>query len=271
MNDAVKEIITDMLEDFKQPDSLDRIATHIIPKDDRPCGRWSLLNRLIVRRSKTEDARGFRQWDQLGRRIKKGSKAAYILTPLLIPKKAKDGKEQEGKILIGFKRFPVFKVEDTEGEPMVYPDFTPKVLPPLLNVAKTWGLEVKYGPDFFDTHMLGYFAGKTGDIKLMSHDVKVFFHELAHAGHMKLNNGTIKPGSDPQQEVIAEFAAAILLRMYGFKGEGNAYDYIQGYADTAKNQDVLRACTGALSTVEKVVKLMLAIETGEEEDAGDQA
>jgi len=30
----------------------------------------------------TEDARGFRQWQKVGRRVKKGAKAFYILAPI---------------------------------------------------------------------------------------------------------------------------------------------------------------------------------------------
>jgi len=272
MNDAVKEIINTVLTDFKEPDALDRIAAHIIPRDDRPCGRWSLLNRFIVKHGKTEDARGFEQWNKLNRKVKKGCKALYILVPLKVPKESTDtnGKKKTDMILIGFKRFPVFRMEDTEGDPIQYPDFTPKVLPPLLNVAKTWGLDIKYGPDFFGTHALGYYGIESKDIKLMSHDVKIFFHELAHAGHEKVMGAKLKPGSDAQQEIVAEFVSCVLLRLYGFKGEGNAYDYIAHYAEADK-KDVLGACTKVLSTVEKIMKAIVAVETGEDNEDADTA
>ncbi len=32
--------------------------------------------------NETEDARGFRQWEKVGRRVKKGAKAFYILAPV---------------------------------------------------------------------------------------------------------------------------------------------------------------------------------------------
>lgn len=266
MDNQVQEIIESVLQDFRQPDSLDRIASHVIPRDDRPCGKWSLLNRYIaVRRS--EDSRGFRQWEALGRQVKKGAKALFILAPLLVwaKKKDKNGVEKNEKVLVGFKRVPVFKIEDTDGKPVAYPDFTPKQMPPLLNVAKTWGLDVQYGPDFFDRHMLGFYRPGEGEIRLMSHDVKVFFHELAHAGHERLQKQKLNSGQDPKQEIVAEFSAAILLRLYGFKGEGNAYDYIARYAVTTGKNDVPRACMSVLSVVEKIVKSILEVETGEDQ------
>lgn len=272
MNDAVKSIIEKVLDDFRQPDSLDRIATHIIPKDDRPCGTWSLLNRWIVQGHKTEDARSYEQWQKVKRWVKQGSKAMHILAPMKVWKKrtnAKTSKEETFSILIGFRQLAKFRIEDTDGEPMQYPDFTPKAMPPLLNVAKTWGLDVKYGPDFFHDGLAGSFNVENGEIHLMSHDTKIFFHELAHAAHQKIQGAKLNGGSDPQQEIIAEFSAAILLRLYGCKGEGNAYDYIAQYAGHAKNQDVLKACTGVLSTVDKVVREILTVEMGE--DTNDES
>lgn len=273
MNDAVKQIITDLLEDFKDPASLNRIAAHVIPRDDRPCGKWSFLNRWIVLRAKTEDARGYRQWSQIGRQVKNGVKALYILVPLLVEKKVKDknGADKIDKILIGFKRFPVFRVEDTEGEPVNYPDWTPKQMPPLMNVAKTWGLDVKWGPNFFQPDgTLGTFSAQTGEIHLMSQDVNVFFHELAHAGHQKVTKN-LQAMPQREQEIVAEFAAAILVRLYGFKGEGNAYDYISQYAEGHKNPDVLKACTRVLSLVEKIVREIVAVETGEDTADGSES
>jgi hypothetical protein len=272
MNDAVKAIIERVLDDFHQPDSLDRIAAHIIPRDDRPCGTWSLLNRWIVQGNDTDDARSYEQWQKVKRWVKRGSKAMHILAPMKIWKKrtnAKTGKEETYSILIGFRRLAKFRYQDTDGEPMKYPDFTPRALPPLLNVAKTWGLDVKYSPDIFGDHLAGSFGIESGEIKLASHDPKVFFHELAHAAHQKIQGAKLKAGSDPQQEIIAEFSAAILLRLYGCKGEGNAYDYIARYAGHTEKNDVLKACTGVLSTVDKVVREILTVEMGEDTDESD--
>jgi hypothetical protein len=68
----------------------------------------------------TEDARGFRQWQQAGRRVNKGSKAFYILAPMF--KKVEENGE-EFQQLIGFRSVPVFRVEDTEGTPITKEQF----------------------------------------------------------------------------------------------------------------------------------------------------
>jgi hypothetical protein len=261
VNEKVSELIDSLLADFKQPDSLDRIATHLIPPDDRPCAKWSWMNRLLVRIRNTDDARGFRQWSEIGRSVKGGSKAIHILIPNMRKVKRKNAKgvEEEKKILVGFSRLPVFKVEDTTGKPVDYPNVAPPEPPMLLGVAKYWGIDVQYGPMLAPAS--GIWDGKSGRIKLASHDVQVFFHELVHAGQQKISGKPVG-GNDPKQEVIAEFGAAILMRLYGVQGEGNAYDYIARYAAAMPENDVPRACMSVLSQTQKVVTKILSIDLG---------
>lgn len=266
VNEKVREVIEELLTDFQSPDSLDRLAMHIIPPDDRPCHKWSWLNRMIVKAKRTEDARGFKQWNDIGRQIKGGSKAIHILLPNFVKKKEKDattGQETTRDILLGFFRRPVFRVEDTTGKPVEYPIITPPTPPPLLGVAKTWGIDIRYG-GYLDGG-LGSANGTTGEIRLASHNDEVFFHELVHLASQKALKQKLKGGSDPKQEVIAEFGAAILMRLYGIKGEGNAYDYIKRYAAFVKDQDVIRACMSVLSRTEKTIRLIINTEIGEED------
>ena len=61
----------------------------------------ALRNRLLMMLAGTEDARGFRQWEKVGRMVKKGAKAFYILAPRII--KVKDEETEEEKhVLAGF-------------------------------------------------------------------------------------------------------------------------------------------------------------------------
>ena len=264
VNEKVSELINSLLTDFKEPDSLDRIAMHLIPPDDRPCAKWSWLNRLLVLIRSTEDARGFKQWGDIGRSVKGGSKAIHILIPNMrtVTKKNAAGEEEKKKVLTGFSRLPVFRVEDTNGKPVDYPNVTPPEPPMLLGVAKFWGIDVQYGALLSKAQ--GDWNGKAGQIRLASHDAAVFFHELVHAGQQVVSGKQVK-GTDPKQEVIAEFGAAILMRLYGIKGEGNAYDYIRRYSDAMGEPDVSRACMTVLSQTQKIVTKILNIEIGAED------
>jgi hypothetical protein len=52
--------------------------------DDIPCRKWSWNNQLITALAGHDDARGFRQWKQVGRSVKKGEKSFSILAPVTV-------------------------------------------------------------------------------------------------------------------------------------------------------------------------------------------
>src|SRR5690606_15517582 len=125
------------------------------------------------------------------------------------------GEEVRRSILVGFRSIPVFAVEDTEGEPLPEVDYRPKDLPPLMEVAERLGVTVDYAPKP-EGGAWGWFDPTTQRIVLYTHDVKTFFHELAHAAHAKIE--PLVPGQDPRQEIIAETVALVLCRLYGYEG-----------------------------------------------------
>ena len=81
---------------------------------------------------------------------------------------------------------PVFRAEDTEGDPLDYeivelPDL------PLLELAEQWGITVKNVPGNFQYY--GFYSDQRKEIGLATKEECVFFHELAHAAHYKLQAG----------------------------------------------------------------------------------
>ena len=113
----------------------------IPPQAGIPSAKWSWSNRLLQFMTDTSDARGFRQWQQAGRQVKKGSKAFHILGPKT--RKVTDtdntGRDTEKIVVVGFFTIPVFRVEDTDSEPLPYEPASP---PPLVDVAHRFGLQV---------------------------------------------------------------------------------------------------------------------------------
>lgn len=213
-----------------------------------PSSKWSLSNRILAFIQADElDCRGFKQWEQAGRKVKKGSKAVYIFRPHTIKKKDDEGEEK--RVCIGFSAVPVFAASSTEGNENL-PGYTPQVLPPLLGVAKNMGVSVSYAP--LSADRLGDCNREGTQIRLATHDERVFFHELAHAMHAKIE-GDLEGGQQVDQEAVAELTAAVLMDLYGLgDNTGNAWRYIEQYAD-----DPLTAITKALSTVEKVLALLI--------------
>ena len=56
----IKESIEKVLNLFKSGDVPEAISLLTNPKDPRPCGKWSLRNKLIMYCNNTKEARGFR-------------------------------------------------------------------------------------------------------------------------------------------------------------------------------------------------------------------
>ena len=57
----------------------DMCAKAIINAPAKPSSKWSFGNQLLMLLAGTTDARGFRQWNEVGRSVSKGSKAFFIL------------------------------------------------------------------------------------------------------------------------------------------------------------------------------------------------
>jgi len=254
MNDKVKNVLKGILEMFQSDDIPEAVAYASHPVADIPSNRWSFTNRIIMFFSGTTDARGFRQWKEANRHVKKGSKAFHILVPCFGKDKDEEtGKEQ--KVLRYFKSAPVFRLEDTDGEPLDYQTLeVPDI--PLIERANEWGINVRSIPGNYFYH--GSYSKTQKKISLATDEEGVFFHELAHAAHEKVN-GDLKNGQDPFQEIVAELSAQALCRLVGKTAHetlGNSYRYIESYA---KKLDLspYSACMRVMRDTEKVLKLIL--------------
>jgi antirestriction protein ArdC len=223
---------------------------------DAPSARWSFSNRVMAyAQSGSVDCRGYRQWQAADRQVRRGASASYILGPVLVKRaeKDKEGEDVERERLVGFRAIPVFGYGDTDGEGEGALEYAPRALPPLLDVAERLGVDVSYAP--VRPGALGNCTPDGARVVLGSHDASVFFHELGHAAHAKLEGG-LKGGQDADQEVVAEFVAAVLMHLYGLGDRtGNCWRYVSAYAP-----EPLAAINRALGTVERVLALICSEE-----------
>ena len=251
MNDKVKSVLDAVVEKFKTGDIPEAITISMFPFPDLPSAKWSLLNRTAMFISGTMDARGFKQWQQVNRHVKKGAKAVHILVPVF---KKEDDSSEDNKILTGFTAKPVFRVEDTVGEPLEYEQIELPELP-LLDRAKEWGLNVRAIPG--NPSRWGYYNPVKMEIGLATPDESTLFHELAHHAD-KLIKGKLNKGQDPLQEVTAELAAAILCRLVGKQSDslGNSYKYISGYAVKLK-MSAHAVCLRVMADTEKILNIIM--------------
>lgn len=253
MNDRVREVLDLILEKFESGEIPEAVAMASFPASGVPSAAWSLLNRMLMFLGGTGDARGYRQWKKANRHVVKGAHAIFILVPCF--RKEIDDSGEEKEVLAFFRAAPVFRVEDTEGEPL--PESNPE-LPefPLLDRAREWGISVKVIPgDYLE---MGCFMMQRREIVLATPEESVFFHELAHAAH-EMVKGSLTPGQDPLQEIVAELSAQALCRLAGRDAKdtlGNSYRYIGHYAEKLKITPHA-ACLRVLAETEKVLKTIL--------------
>lgn len=230
-------------------------AMKFIDAQEKPSSHWSLGNHVLMALSATEDARTFKQWQEIDRYVNAGTKAFYILAPTIIKKKTDDldqnGQPKTEAHLIGFHCIPVFRIEDTNGKPLEV--YQPKSLPPLFQVCQHWNVKVEY--EKLD-RAYGYFSQKENKIVLASEEIKVFFHELSHKAHQILD-GKINGGQRPDQEAIADLSACVLARLYGFNYDAETWHYLASYAETKTPEAVGRLCFSVLAKVQKVIELIL--------------
>ena len=248
----VKEVLAEVITRFKDGSIPQAVALSTFPIPNIPAQRWSLLNRTLMFFAGSMDARGLRQWNKAKRKVKKGSKAFHILAPWMKKEENEAGVEQE--ILKGFMAVPVFRVEDTEGDPLDYQQIEIPELP-LIEKAREWGLSVKAIPGNY--RVLGYYSPKREEIALASKEEIVFFHELSHAAHARVN-GSLKAGQDWKQEIVAELSATVLCQLIGKTSRylGHSYRYIEDYAQKAELTAV-QGCMKVMHDVEQVLNLIL--------------
>ncbi|SNQ62051.1 zincin-like metallopeptidase domain-containing protein [Candidatus Methanoperedens nitratireducens] len=229
----------------------------------KPSDSWSFSNRLIMLFNGTEDARGYNQWQEVGRYVKAGSKAFYILAPLTRkawgqrieiehdPITGQDKevlKKYQYDFIYGFRGIPVFRFEDTEGQPVVIEQIDYQVPADFQPIIRELGLTVN--ARVFSGDAYGYYSQFRREIAVMTPEIKTLLHEISHAVDDKLHG--LRGGQHADQEVIAEFSAGTLGRLLGYDlPVGNIQRYIKSYDPS------LVQLLSNLNRVEKVVNWII--------------
>ena len=259
-------VLKGLFEEFKNGTISKTIAKIPLikdPNDDRQCWKWTLRNRILMIRQGSQDARSFMEWRRLHRTIKKGSKAIYILAPIMVKIKKEDLEENETDEmrLIGFRCQPEFDVKSTEGDKIYdIPEYKPAKIPPLTNVAKEWNIKIIYQRDITGSS-LGFTNAKEkaeNEISLSTENPKVFFHELSHQADRKQLGENLKGGQDPIQEAVAELSASVLCELHNIDAQkSNTWNYLRNLTKSKSDQDTEKLALKVLTRVGKVLDLIL--------------
>lgn len=251
---ALTQSLLDAFRDGIVPSKLSR--TFLIPSS-APSWRWTPSNQLLAALQGHElDPRGFQQWRLVGRRVKKGARAAYILGPRIVSAGRRKAGELEEKDevsaepaglksageVVGFFTIPVFSYEFTEGEPLSNDPRVTQFLTslPLREVAEAWGVRVEATlPDHL---CYGFFARGTDGSRLIglnTDSLLTWAHELTHCADERRDPAAFEASSREEREAVAELGAATLLAFLGLEKEGErgyAWVYLQAQTkgDTKK-------------------------------------
>ena len=259
-----KNVLEGLVERMVAGDLPEAIAKSYIRADDVPSAKWSRCNRILMLLSGTTDARGYKQWAEVGRHVRRGAKAVYILAPRMVSVRGdddgdekKDGRdeEKERKIIVGFRALPVFRYEDTEGEPLN--EYEPRQMPPLFGLAAYNGIDVRYmntaGGEY------GSISVERRSMTLSTESPDTYLHELVHWYDLR-DRDDRKRGQDPVQETVAQLGACALAHMYGIDAAGYTAMYVAGYAgcDESDGEKLGRQCMRVIDRTCEAIERILA-------------
>lgn len=270
--ERVQNTAHDILAGFESGELPHALAQLFIRKKiEVPSRHWTWTNRLIAIRRGHVYAAGFRQWEELGRHVKRGEHAFHILAPRIV--RAKEDDEERGvkegdPRTVGYLAVPVFGYLQTEGEPLSGAEDAPEFVDrlPLVEVARAWGLSVSLYSFEDAPDRLGYFTPGQG-IALGTENLSTWAHELVHAADHRLGQLVSRT---LEAEVVAEFGGAILLECLGYTAEsdrGGAYEYLRRHCERHK-RSLLGACTELLERTCGCVALLLDEAEGFRASAG---
>jgi len=256
--EKIQTIAHDLLAAFQTGVLPSALAQVFIRRNiDVASKHWTWTNRTIGILRGHVYAAGFRQWEQLGRHVKKGERSFYILAPKLKKEEREDDAESDRRVLVGYQPIAVFGYLQTYGEPLPGAEDEPAFIDalPLIEVARAWGLSVGTYAIADNPKALGYFAEGVG-IGLATENLATWAHELVHAADHRLGTFTDKGLAS---EVVAQLGASILLECLGHPEKsdpGGTYRYIETYC-TQHQRKILPVCTELLERTCRCVSYLL--------------
>jgi len=259
-----EEVAQEIIDAFRTENIPQALATVFLNRGERPSAKWSWLNQLKAVLHGHPDARGFRQWQQVGRKVRKGQRAFRILGPCT--RKATEADPERGievgdVVCYGFTAIPVFGYSQTEGEPLPGAEAAQQFLDrlPFLEVARAWNLDVETYSGERSPAAGVYAAGRR--ISLGVANLSTWAHELVHAADDRLGSNLHSYAGRPDAEIVAQFGAAVLLECVGetvASDRGRTFAYVESYAEET-GRTVVGASSALLDRVCGCVELILKV------------
>jgi antirestriction protein ArdC len=210
---------------------------------------YSFRNTLLIfsQRPDASTVMGFRQWQQLGRSVKKGERGMMILVPRTFKKQVAedelDDTALDTRAGVAFVVGYVFDVTQTEGEPI--PDVVSELRGTSEEIQELRATITQVlgqsGYTVEEEHLVGrtygYISKEEGKVVTREgvedlHALKTLFHEKAHD---ILHVGTTKEEIPKEQrELEAESVAYVVASYYGLDTSDYSFGYVRSWAGDPK-------------------------------------
>lgn len=227
----------------------------------------SLLGQAKERGIEIEGILTIKDWNKLGRMVKKGEKAFYISQPVTDKKLDEQGnviKNEKGKIeyeIKGFKRCKVFTLSQTTGEQIIHKVKEVKpgkldyinIFSAVKEIVKEKGIGITFssnlnlllGKQKEAGSIEGVFLPERNLIVIqkgltLPKTIKTLFHETAHALNHAENECKFGDEIYKKQELEAESVAYLLSKHYGVDSKEYSFNYIKGYLQDKENLTELK-------------------------------
>ena len=239
---------------------------------------YSALNQMLL--SRVGEYASYKQWQDVGGKVKKGAKAEIVVFWKWIETKTKDPKTDEDKLVkIPFLRYyQVFHIEDVDGvKPLTFEEvkepsetaFDPEEqAEELMNAyQEREDISIRYGGNSaFYAPMQDYIQlpERFQFGKKASEFYSTAFHEIVHStGHkdrLDRENFFAGFGSEnySKEELVAEIGSAGLLNLLNIETAStftNSVAYIQSWVKTLRNDK--KMIVQASSKAEKAVRYII--------------
>ncbi len=177
---------------------------------------------------------GYRGWQRLGRQVKAGEKALYIVAPKMRKASSRQvAPEEDFQVLIGFRMVGVFDLCQTMGDDLAMPPqpqlldsespLIPALVQRLIKLMDVRGFSVEFEPlegangltDFESTSVK-----VRSDVPSLQ-QLKTLLHETAHVllhQHRLVSRG--------EAELEAESCAYVVCRALGFDSSSYSFPYV---------------------------------------------
>lgn len=249
--------------------------------------QYSFSNCLLILAQMPNATRvaGFKSWQKLGRQVRKGEKAIWILAPRFFKPKGADEQaetdnnvpsEDEEQVKIYFKPCPVFDISQTEGEDLPAPvrklqgDDDGGLFDQLKAFSEARGCAVSV--EVIKRSANGYFSPVENRIVVAEglspvQRAKTLAHEVAHS--ILHRDHEVYAAHRADCELEAESTAFVILNHFGLDSGDYSFGYLANWQ--GGDEKAIKALKACASRIHSTAKTIIDGISGEETHPEDEA